>query len=200
MHNPSNGNLSSDELERLRQFDTCTLSNAIERLNVRPRNEGFVIGIRHLPVSPTEACDRVRRHGQNAVVGDAGQREMLLSTPGVLEIYRQYCRSQFLAIQDADHSPGVGALLGEAYARISRAFGCMACLTNGAVRDLPGIEALGYQIFSGSVAVSHAYAHVVDLAIPWRSAVCASPLATCCTATCTASTRFRAARPAIWPG
>ena len=63
-------------------------------------------------------------------------------------------------------SAGVGALLGEAYARISRAFGCMACLTNGAVRDLPGIEALGYQIFSGSVAVSHAYAHVVDYGDP----------------------------------
>jgi regulator of RNase E activity RraA len=73
---------------------------------------------------------------------------------------------KFLVIQDADHSPGVGALLGEAYARISRAFGCMACLTNGAVRDLPGIEALGYQIFSGSVAVSHAYAHVVDYGDP----------------------------------
>ena len=69
---------------------------------------------------------------------------------------------RILVIQDGDEQPGVGALLGEAYARISRAFGCVACITNGAVRDLRGIEALGYQVFSGSVAVSHAYAHVVD--------------------------------------
>jgi len=67
-----------------------------------------------------------------------------------------------LVIQDADDSPGVGALLGEAYARISRALGSVACVTNGAVRDLPAIEALGYQVFAGSVSVSHAYAHVVD--------------------------------------
>ena len=65
-------------------------------------------------------------------------------------------------ILDGDDEPGGGALVGEAYSRISRAFGCVACITNGAARDLPGIEALGYQVFSGSVAVSHAYAHVVD--------------------------------------
>ena len=40
----SNGNLTPAELECLRRFDTCTLSNAIERLNIRPRNEGFIAG------------------------------------------------------------------------------------------------------------------------------------------------------------
>jgi regulator of RNase E activity RraA len=69
---------------------------------------------------------------------------------------------RILVILDGDDKPGVGALVGEAYARISRAFGCVGCVTNGAVRDLPGIEALHYQLFSGSVAVSHAYAHMVD--------------------------------------
>jgi regulator of RNase E activity RraA len=34
------------------------------------------------------------------------------------------------------------------------------------VRDLDGIEALGYQLFSSSVSVSHAYAHVVDFGEP----------------------------------
>ena len=51
--------------------------------------------------------------------------------------------------------------------RASRArFGCVGCVTNGAARDLPGIEGMGYQVFSGSVAVSHAYAHVVDFGDP----------------------------------
>jgi 4-hydroxy-4-methyl-2-oxoglutarate aldolase len=31
---------------------------------------------------------------------------------------------------------------------------------------LKGIEALGYQVFAGSVSVSHAYAHVVDFGDP----------------------------------
>jgi regulator of RNase E activity RraA len=67
-----------------------------------------------------------------------------------------------LVIQDADHSPGIGALIGEAYARIAGAFGAVAGLTNGAVRDLPGIGKLGFQLFAGGVSVSHAYAHVVE--------------------------------------
>ena len=37
--------LSSVDLERLKSFDSCTISNAIERLNVRLRNEGFLSGV-----------------------------------------------------------------------------------------------------------------------------------------------------------
>ena len=163
---PSNGDLSREALERLRQYDTCTLSNAIERLNLRPRNEGFITG--------AVTC----RFPQLApVVGYAVTARMQSSvTPVNGKCYHEHADfwryvasfsgPQVLVIQDADHAPGVGALLGEGYARISRAFGCVACITNGAVRDLEGIEALGYQVFAGSVSVSHAYAHVVDFGDP----------------------------------
>jgi hypothetical protein len=33
--------LSTEELDRLRQFDTCTLANAIETFEMRLRNEGY---------------------------------------------------------------------------------------------------------------------------------------------------------------
>jgi 4-hydroxy-4-methyl-2-oxoglutarate aldolase len=36
--------VNSMDLEKLRRLDTCTVSNAIERFNVRMRNEGFVSG------------------------------------------------------------------------------------------------------------------------------------------------------------
>ena len=71
-----------------------------------------------------------------------------------------------MVIEDAEEHPGVAALFGEAYARISRAFGTVACVTNGAVRDIPGIAALGFQLFAASVAVSHAYSHVVEFGEP----------------------------------
>jgi len=159
---PTNGDLSHSDLERLRQFDTCTLSNAIERLNVRPRNEGFM--------SNAVTC---RFPQLRPVIGYAVTARMRSSvTPVNGKCY--YSNSEFwnylagfegpriLVILDSDEQPGVGALVGEACARISRAFGCVGCVTNGAVRDLPGISSLDYQVFSGSVAVSHAYAHVVD--------------------------------------
>ena len=42
--------LSLTDLEKLQRLDTCTVSNAIERLNVRLRNEGFVSGAARMPV------------------------------------------------------------------------------------------------------------------------------------------------------
>lgn len=67
-----------------------------------------------------------------------------------------------MVIQDSDHTPGVGALIGEIHATIAQALNGVGCVTNGAVRDLAALESLGFHAFSGSVAVSHAYAHIVD--------------------------------------
>ena len=155
-----------EEFEILRQFDTCTLSNAIEVLNIRLRNEGFVSG--------TAAC---RFPKLPPVLGYAATGKIKASMPPVrgrcyhehIEWWR-YLASlpapRIVVIQDADHPPGLGALFGEVHARISRALGCVAYVTNGAVRDLPAIEELDFQLFSGSVAVSHAYAHVIDFGEP----------------------------------
>jgi len=41
---PIDADLSHEELERLIAFDTCTLFNAIERLNIRLRSDGFITG------------------------------------------------------------------------------------------------------------------------------------------------------------
>jgi len=160
------GDHSQPALERLSRYDTCTLSNAIERLHLRPRNEGFM--------SSAVAC---RFPQFQPVIGYAITARMRSSVtpvngrcyyeqPDFWKYVSSFLGPRILAIHDSDETPGVGALVGEAYARISRAFGCVACVTNGAVRDLKGIEALGYQVFAGSVAVSHAYAHVVDFGEP----------------------------------
>jgi regulator of RNase E activity RraA len=71
-----------------------------------------------------------------------------------------------LVLQDVDDKPGFGALVGEIHASIARALKCVGCVTNGAVRDLEAVEALGFPLFSGSVSVSHAYAHIVDFGNP----------------------------------
>jgi regulator of RNase E activity RraA len=71
-----------------------------------------------------------------------------------------------MVLQDADDSPGLGALVGEVHATIAQSLNCVGCVTNGAVRDLAGVEALGFPLFSGSVSVSHAYAHIADFGNP----------------------------------
>lgn len=163
---PSNSDLPPEVLERLRQFDTCTLSNAIERLDIRPRNEGFISGAitcRFQQLEPVIGY-AVTARMRSSMMPIKGR--CYYENPDWWSYVASLAGPRIVVIQDADQPTGVGALFGEAYARISRALGCVACVTDGAVRDLPGIEALGFQLFAGGVSVSHAYAHVVEFGEP----------------------------------
>jgi 4-hydroxy-4-methyl-2-oxoglutarate aldolase len=71
-----------------------------------------------------------------------------------------------LILQDVDHAPGLGALVGEIHAAIGLALNCAGCVTNGAVRDLEAVQALGFPLFSRRISVTHAYAHIVDFGNP----------------------------------
>ena len=71
-----------------------------------------------------------------------------------------------MVLQDVDPLPGFGAFVGEIHAHIALALTCVGCVTNGAVRDLAPVEALGFQLFAGGVSPSHAYAHIVDWGHP----------------------------------
>jgi regulator of RNase E activity RraA len=153
-------------LEELRRFDTCTLANAIERLDVRPRNEGFMVG-----------AVRCQYPELPPVVGYAVTGRIRSSMPPVtggryyeqIDFFR-YLETvpgpRILVLQDSDPFPGTGAMFGEVHARICWALECVAYVTNGAVRDIPGIAALGFQLFAGSLSVSHAYVHVVEFGQP----------------------------------
>jgi regulator of RNase E activity RraA len=71
-----------------------------------------------------------------------------------------------VVLQDIDHTPGLGALVGEIHATIGQALNCAGCVTNGAVRDLAAVESLRFPLFSRRVSVTHAYAHIVDFGNP----------------------------------
>ena len=73
---------------------------------------------------------------------------------------------RFVVVQDLDDPPGVGCYWGEVNGSIFTALGCVAVVTNGAVRDLTEMRSIGLQAFAGSVAVSHAYNHLVGVGEP----------------------------------
>ena len=84
---------------------------------------------------------------------------------------------------------------------ILRALGCVGVVTNGSVRDLPAAENAGFHFFAGSVSVSHAYVHIVEVGQAGRDrrAERFNP-AICCTAICTASNPSRLeSRPRFRP-
>jgi len=158
--------LPGSVFESLRRIDTCTASNAVERLSSRLRNEGFV--------SRAVTC---RFPDAPPLLGYAATARIRTSSPpigGRCYYHRMdwwnwlatVPAPRVLVIEDADHTHGMGALVGEVYAAVALALNCVGCVTNGAVRDLPEVEALGFQLFSGFVSVSHAYAHVIDFGNP----------------------------------
>jgi regulator of RNase E activity RraA len=67
---------------------------------------------------------------------------------------------RIVVLEDMDKPPGRGAFVGDVHAAILRALGCVGFVTDGAVRELPGVRQLGLQLFAGNVAVSHCYAHI----------------------------------------
>ena len=157
--------LTDKDLDALRQFDTCMVSNAIETFDARLRNTGFTDGsIRCmfaegdlLPMVGYAATGRLR--SGEPPIGGRSFRDRADFWNSILEIPAP----RILVLQDMDEPPGRGAFVGDMHAAILKALGCAGYLTNGAVRELPAVHAMGVHLFAGSVAVSHAYAHIFDL-------------------------------------
>jgi regulator of RNase E activity RraA len=69
-------------------------------------------------------------------------------------------------IQDIEAGSGLGSAMGEVHAAILKALRCDGVITNGTVRDIPGVARMQFQAFASAVAVSHSYMHVVDYGAP----------------------------------
>ncbi len=154
--------LSPEHLEQFRRLSTCAVASAIETFGIRLRNTGF-----------SDAHVRCIFPEIPPVVGYAVTARIRASDPP-MEGHSYYYRDDWwndlckvpapriVVVEDLDRPAGRGAFVGEVHANILKALGCTALVTNGAVRDLDAIRATGFQVFAGSVSVSHAYAHLFD--------------------------------------
>src|SRR5579871_3357465 len=152
----------SIDLKLLAQYDTPTISNAIELFSVRPRHEGYTDGrIRAcFPEMPpivgyastaTMRCALPRRSGD--VYGSLDEQVSRFSElPG----------APIVVFQDLDDPP-VAATFGEIMCSTYHAFGAAGLITSGAARDLDQVRRLGFSAFSNGAICSHGYSHIVDL-------------------------------------
>jgi regulator of RNase E activity RraA len=155
--------LTAAELNALRQFDTCMIANAVETFNVRLHNTGFTDASIHCmfkdepPMVGYAVTGRLRSGDPPIVGGTFRDRADFWNSILQVPVPR------ILVLEDKDNPPGRGAFVGDMHAAILKALGCSGYLTNGAVRELPTVRAMGFQLFAGSIAVSHAYAHIFDV-------------------------------------
>ena len=147
--------------DAIRQFDTCTIANAIEHFRVRLRNEGFTRpGLRCVtggsPRLLGYAATCSVRSADPPMSGSAyADRTDWWETIGLLPVPR------IAVIQDLD-SPSGASTVGEVHAAILKALHCEGMITNGAVRDIPGVLRMQFPMFASAVSVSHAYMHIVE--------------------------------------
>jgi 4-hydroxy-4-methyl-2-oxoglutarate aldolase len=158
--------LESNLLEQLGRLDSCSVANAIETFNVRLRNQGFTDSSVHC------MCPDLPR-----MVGYAATARVRTYEPP-MEGHSYYYRldwldhvltipaPRILILEDMDERPGLGSFIGDVHANILHALGCIGLVTNGAVRNLPEVRALSFQMFAASVSVSHAFAHIFDFGKP----------------------------------
>lgn len=68
-----------------------------------------------------------------------------------------------VVVQDVATRPGLGSLVGGVHMHILKALQCVGLVTNGSVRDIPAAESAAFNLFTGSISLSHAYVHIVEI-------------------------------------
>ena len=157
--------LHPDRLEDLRLYSSPTIANAIETFNLQPRTAGFMSSeIRcffpDLGTMVGYACTATIRATTAPPATAAALR------PAMWRELEKIPSPRVVVIQDLDDPPGVGAFWGDVQSNIHSALECIGTVTNGSVRDLEEVRALGFHFFAGSVSVSHAYVHLVEIGLP----------------------------------
>ena len=159
--------LTAAELDRLRRYNTPTISNAIELFDVRPRHLGFLPHTIRCLLPRPGAHRRLR--GDFAHAGREARTDRIQQPTCWATICAMWPRCQ------APRSPsagtwtsraGLGAQFGEVTATIHQKLGCVGHITSGCPRDLDEVEALGFQLFGLNPCVSHAYVRLVDFGTP----------------------------------
>jgi 4-hydroxy-4-methyl-2-oxoglutarate aldolase len=160
--------VTPEQLMALQRLGTCAVVDAIEVFQLQLRNVGFADGtvrccFEDLPPIVGYASTARIRAAIPPMVGGA--------YPDRFDWWRNIRAAgapRIVVLEDTDPQPGVGALVGAVQGHVLHALGVVGVITNGAVRELPQLHALGLQCFAGSVVPSHAYAHVFEFDVPVR--------------------------------
>ncbi|HWL43558.1 MAG TPA: RraA family protein [Ilumatobacter sp.] len=157
-------------LDALRAFDTPTVSNAIDSLGLRPAAEGYTYPPVHAVTAPSApvvgyAVTAAIRTVAPFADADEQRAAMLPLYPAVASVNGP----KIVVVQDLDHADGldsVGCLWGEVNVTLCQAMGAVGVVTDGLVRDVPDVEALGFHYVARGIGVARGNTRVVSTLEP----------------------------------
>lgn len=158
--------LSQHLLDQLRSFDSPTVSNAIEALEMRDRTQGY---------ASMELCCQLPE--LKPMVGYAVTCTADSTSPGVpqrnnwnelFDLIASRPKPAVVVIQTCGPDRLRSCFVGDMSAVAYQKLGAVGLATDGGFRDLSGIRrgAPGFQLFSPGAVVSHGNARIIEIDIP----------------------------------
>lgn len=146
--------ISPETFEKLKQIDSPTVANAIEKFGVRPDTWGYT-GQEIRCLFPDMGV--MLGYAATAVMGprDIGEKDWRQGWLDYTQAIEDTPNPAICVIEDSPLWPNQGALVGEVMATCMKALGAVGCITNGTVRDIEQVRDMGFQYHASGVIVSH---------------------------------------------
>ena len=154
----------NEEFEYLKNFDTPTIANALEIAVGKRWAEGFT---RKTLIAANPKLKPIVGYARTAMIRSATPFDPKTRREKSLAYYEHIAQAPqptIAVIQDIDNAPGIGAFWGEVNTNIHWGLGCVGAVTNGSMRDLEMMQPQ-FQCLAASLSPSHAWVHVVDIAV-----------------------------------
>jgi regulator of RNase E activity RraA len=151
-------------IEKLKNYDTPTICNALEVVDSARRLTGFTT--RPL-VCPFPNLPPIVGYAKTATIRSTHANELDAKAQRNQRIaYYDYIADKpapgIVVIQDLDgHDMGFGAFWGEVMSAVHKGLGVLGVVTDGSIRDIEQ-WAPGFQALAGSIMPSHAHVHLHD--------------------------------------
>ena len=154
----------AEQLSFLRGIDSPTIANAIEKIHPRDRCEGYIGGsvrcmFPELGVMVGQALTVTMDSQPGSVADREGHWRMW-------EALLQLARPSVVVVKDLSGAPSRCAYFGEVMASIAAACGAVGVVTDGGLRDLAEVRALGLHYFAPFPVVSHGNFRIIDVGVP----------------------------------
>ncbi len=155
-------------ITQLLGIDSPTLSNAIERLEVRDRVSGFAHRqLRHLTPELGILCGYAVTAQAVTMAPEPGDRAK------DVKLYIQICDELeklpgpgIVVIQEVGPQPEYSVHCGEVMATMFKKFGAVGLISDAAVRDLEQVKDLGFHLFAPGAVVSHGNFRIIRAQVP----------------------------------
>jgi 4-hydroxy-4-methyl-2-oxoglutarate aldolase len=157
--------LTPEQLDALRRLDSPTVSNAIEHFGVRPRVEGFAGWELRcaFPELGTTIGYAVTCTADTTTEARGDPRGLL----PLWEAVEAAPKPAVIVIKDIGPERSRSCHMGEVMATTARALGAVGCISDGGLRDVMEVRALGgFQYFCPGFVVSHGNPIICDVNVP----------------------------------